>query len=63
VTPHEIYAETNWRPVSLVHCIRCGGEYHPTELLLIDLGNWICPSEGCRGSWGASIFPIVTSEE
>ena len=63
MTLYEIYQETNYRPVTNVHCTQCGGEYHPTELILLDLGNWICPLEGCHGAWGASIFPIVVTEE
>jgi hypothetical protein len=63
MTLYEIYQETNYRPIMLVHCTRCGGEYCPTEMILLDMGNWVCPLESCHGMWGVSIFPVVTTEE
>ncbi len=63
MTLHEIYTETNYHEVSLVHCTRCGGEYSPYDLILLDIGIWVCPLESCKGTWGVSIFPIIVTEE
>lgn len=63
MTLYEIYGDTNWHPVQLVHCVRCGGEYPPTDMILIDMGVWVCPSEGCHGTFSVSVFPITTESD